>query len=76
MTITTKFEPGSRVFSVSKVAGTWQAGGGIVLSITVSVPGPILYLIDADVGPNVSRKESLCFTALADAQDLAATLNE
>lgn len=75
MNIHTKFQPGDRVFSVSKVAGNWVAGGGYVVSLTITVPGTTVYLIDADSGPDVSRKEFLCYTNLVDAQDLAATLN-
>jgi hypothetical protein len=78
MTIFTKFEPGSRVFSVAKSGGSWVAGAGTVTSITIAVTSggaTISYLIDADVGPDVTRKENFVSYTLAEAQALAADLN-
>ena len=78
MTITTNLNIGERVFSVAKVAGTWQAGGGFIVSVTVATAGgvpKITYFIDADSGPDVTRRESICFKTLAEATDLAADLN-
>jgi hypothetical protein len=78
MNIYTKFEPGSRVYSVAKAAGAWQAGPGTVTSITITVTttgATISYLIDADTGPDVTRKENFVSFTLAEAQALAADLN-
>ena len=75
MTLHTKFEPGSRVASVAKVGGTWQAGMGTVTSLTVTVPGNVSYAIDADVGPDVTRQEAFVYFTLAEATAFAAALN-
>ena len=76
MTFHTKFAPGDRVFSVAKVAGTWQSGGGNVISVTITTPPTdVSYLIDADTGPNVTRIEAFTYFTLAEATAFAAALN-
>lgn len=78
MTIQTGLNIGERVFSVAKVSNVWTAGGGVIVSLTVAVVAgaqKITYLIDADAGPDVTRREIHCFKTLAEAQDLAADLN-
>jgi phosphosulfolactate phosphohydrolase-like enzyme len=80
MTISTKFEPGDRCFSVAKNgSGVWIAGAGTVTSFTITdtttAPLIISYLIDADVGPDVTRREVLVYRTLLEAQDLADALN-
>ncbi len=75
MTIHTKFGPGDRVASVAKAAGVWQAGMGTVTSLTITVPGSTSYLIDADVGPDVTRQEAFVYYTLAEATAFAAALN-